>query len=307
MAAKVRVTFLGTSSAAPTRDRGLPAIALRREGHVILMDCGEGVQRRILEESVGLGKDLTILVSHLHGDHVSGLLGLLQTMSMAGRKKPVDMVAPPKLLKWLKVTSELLNVGLTFPIRFTPAKPGVVLRYHGFRIRAARATHSIDAFSYLVEENTRSGVFHPELARALRIPEGKLWSTLQKGRSVLVGGRRVSPSEVTGPKRRGVKIGYSGDTRPTTALVRFFRECDLLIFDSTFRAADAEKARERKHSTSVEAAALAKRARAKKLALTHFSARYIETGSLVREARKVFPDTVAAYDGLTLEVSPSTG
>ncbi|MDG6985405.1 MAG: ribonuclease Z [Nitrososphaerota archaeon] len=307
MAAKVRVTFLGTSSAAPTRDRGLPAIVVRREGHVILMDCGEGVQRQILEESVGLGKDLTVLVTHLHGDHVSGLLGLLQTMSMAGRKKPVDMVAPAKLLKWLDVTSDLLNVGLTFPIRFVPARPGVVLRYRDFRIRAARATHSVDAFSYVVEEGPRSGVFHPDRARALRVPEGKLWSTLQKGRSVKVGDRRVSPSEVTGPRRRGVKIGYSGDTRPSPSLVRFFRGCDLLIFDSTFRASDAAKAKERKHSTSVEAAAVAKRAKVRKLALTHFSARYVETGPLVREARKVFPETVAAFDGLTLEVSPSPG
>jgi ribonuclease Z len=297
------VTFLGTSSAAPTRERGLPAIAIRREGQVILMDCGEGVQRRFLDQSLGLGKDMAILITHLHGDHVSGLLGLLQTMSLAQRKKPIDVVAPSKLLRWLEVTSELLNIGLTFPIRFTAAKPGIVLRNPAFRVRAARAFHSIEAYSYLVEENPRPGVFHPGRARALGVPKGKLWSRLQKGRSVTVGKRKVAPTEVTGPERRGAKIGYSGDTRPSSRLVRFFSGCDLLIFDSTFRAGDREKAVERRHSTCVEAATVAKNANVKKLALTHFSARYTETSALVREARMVFPNTVAAYDGLTLEIS----
>ena len=156
--AKLSVTFLGTSSAAPTKDRGLPSIAVRREGQVILMDCGEGVQRKVLAHSVGLGKDMVILVTHLHGDHVTGILGLLQTMSLAQRRKPVDVVAPAKLLRWLEVTSELLNFGLTFPIRFKAVRPGVVLRTPEFKVRAARAVHSVEAFSYLVEENDRPGV-----------------------------------------------------------------------------------------------------------------------------------------------------
>ncbi|MDE1858639.1 MAG: ribonuclease Z [Thaumarchaeota archaeon] len=302
MPPKLLVTFLGTSSAAPTKDRGLPAIALRREGHVILMDCGEGVQRKVLEQSIGLGKDTTILITHLHGDHVSGLLGLLQTMSLAQRKKPVDIVGPAKLLRWLEVTSDLLHIGLTFPVRFTPVKPGVVLKTPEFRVRAARASHSVEAYAYLVQENPRPGVFHPEKAKALGVPEGKLWSSLQRGRSVVVDGKKIVPASVTGPRRPGRKVGYSGDTRPTGSLARFFSGCDLLIFDSTFKKGDQDKALERKHSTSAEAATLAKKAGARKLALTHFSARYTKVGHLVSEARQVFPGTVAAYDGLTLEV-----
>ena len=302
MASKLLVTFLGTSSAAPTKDRGLPAIVLRREGHVILMDCGEGVQRQVLAQSIGLGKDMTILVTHLHGDHVSGLLGLLQTMSLAQRRKAVDIVGPRKLFRWLEVTSDLLHIGLTFQIRFIPVKPGVVLRTPEFRVRAARASHSVEAYSFVVEENPRPGVFHPEKAKALGVPEGKLWSSLQRGRSVVVRGSKVSPPEVTGPRRPGRKVGYSGDTRPSAALARFFSGCDLLIFDSTFRQEDLDKAVERKHSTSVEAATLAKKAKVARLALTHFSARYTTTRQLESEARKIFPKTVAAHDGLTLEV-----
>jgi len=296
------VTFLGTSAAAPTPDRGLPAVAIRREGEVVLMDCGEGVQRRVLSESLGLGSDMTILVTHLHGDHVTGLLGLLQTMSLAQRHKPLDVVGPEKLLRWLEVTAELLHIGLTFPIHFSSAKPGVVLRTGGFRIRAARAAHSVEAFSYLVEELGRPGVFYPDRAKSLGVPEGELWSRLQKGRPVAVRGKRIEPSEVTGPPRPGRRIGYSGDTRPSAGLARFFSGCDLLIFDSTFRDSDREKAVERKHSTSLEAAELAKKAKVRQLVLTHFSARYTRVSSLVREARRVFPNTIAASDGLTIEV-----
>jgi ribonuclease Z len=296
------VTFLGTSAAVPTPSRGLPAVALKREGEVILMDCGEGVQRRVLSESVGLGGDMTVLITHLHGDHVTGLLGLLQTMSLAQRRRPLNVVGPAKLLRWLEVTSEILHIGLTFPINFSAARPGTVMRTAGFRVKAARATHSVEAFSYVLEEHRRPGVFYPEKAKALGIPEGRLWSRLQKGTAVTYHDKRIEPTEVTGPPRPGRKIGYSGDTRPSKKLVRFFSGCDLLIFDSTFRGGDREKAVERKHSTSVEAAELAKEAGARKLVLTHFSARYTSVGSLVKEARKIFPDTVAAADGLAIEV-----
>jgi ribonuclease Z len=302
MSVKLMVTFLGTSSAAPTKDRGLPAIAIRREGEVILMDCGEGVQRQVLALGIGLGKDMTILVTHLHGDHVTGLLGLLQTMSLAQRRKPLDIVGPPKLLRWLKVTSDLLHIGLTFPIRFTQAKPGALLRTDGFRVRAAKALHSVEAYAYVVEERKRPGVFYPEKARQLGVPEGKLWSRLQRGRAVEVDGRKVEPSSVAGPPRMGRKIGYSGDTRPSAKLARFFSGCDLLIFDSTFSDKDRDKALERMHSTCVEAAQLASKVRARRLVLTHFSARYTSPSVLVREARKIFPNTVAAADGLTLDV-----
>ena len=266
------------------------------------MDCGEGVQRQVLAHGIGLNKGMTVLVTHLHGDHVTGLLGLLQTMSLAQRRKLLDIVGPPRLLKWLEVTADLLNIGLTFPIGFHPAKAGVVLRLKDFRVKAAKALHSVEAFSYVVEELGRPGVFYPKKAKALGVPEGKLWSRLQKGGTVHVGGRKVSSPDVTGPPRPGRKVGYSGDTRPSPRLVRFFSGCDLLIFDSTFQAKDQDKAVERKHSTSVEAAEVAKKACARRLALTHFSARYTNVSTLVREARKTFQNTLAAADGMKLDV-----
>jgi ribonuclease Z len=266
------------------------------------MDCGEGVQRQVLARGIGLNKETTILITHLHGEHVTGLLGLLQTMSMAQRRRPLRIVGPPKLLKWLEATFDFLHIGLTFPIEFSPAKPGVVLRLKEFKVRAAKAVHSIEAYSYLLEEKGRPGVFHPEKAKSVGVPEGKLWSKLQRGHNVIAGGKMISASEVTGPPRPGRRVGYSGDTRPSAGLVRFFTGCDLLIFDSTFREADKEKAVERKHSTSVEAATVAKKAHARRLALTHFSARYGRVSSLVREARRVFPNSFAAADGMKVDV-----
>jgi len=271
-----------------------------------MMDCGEGAQRQLFRIGSGLNREAVILISHLHGDHVTGLLGLLQTMSLAQRTREVTIVAPSALSRWLKTTAETLHIGLTFQVRFNPSRVGTVYRGRDYRVRAARAIHSVESYSYLLEEFERPGVFHPERAKALGIPEGKLWARLQHGRKVTLKGRTVNPREVTDPPRPGRKVGYSGDTRPSKTLTRFFARCDLLVFDSTFSSKDEEKAFDRKHSTAREAALLAKEAGVGQLVLTHFSARYRNVGRLLREARSVFPNTLAARDGLKLEVPYQT-
>lgn len=277
-------------------------MAIQREGEVILLDCGEGVQRQVMSAGIGLNKQTTILITHLHGDHVTGLLGLLQTMSMWQRTRPLTVVAPRALSKWLDVTSELLHIGLTFPVNFVTAKGGIVLRVGEFEIGVARANHTVETFAYVVGEKPRPGIFYPEKAKILGVPQGKLWSRLQKGRSVRVGRRTIRPGQVVGPRRPARRIGYSGDTRPTAGLTRFFSGCDLLIFDSTFMEKDRDKAIARKHSTSREAATLAKNAKVGRLMLTHFSARYQTAAGLVKEARSVFPRADAASDGMKVEV-----
>lgn len=266
------------------------------------MDCGEGVQTQIVKYGVGLNKNSLILITHLHGDHVNGLIGLLQTMSMSQRRILLTIVAPNPLLKWLKTSMEVLHIGLTFELKFIPVKQGTVYKGIDYRIRAGRARHSVDSFAYLLEEYARPGVFDPRKAKGLGIPEGRKWSSLQHGRTVIVKGRKFRPADVMGDKRPGRKVGYSGDTRPAKALARFFRGSDLLIFDSTFSSGDQDKAKERMHTTSVEAAELAREAGVGKLVLTHFSARYRNVNKLLREARSIMPETVAAADGLTVEV-----
>jgi len=303
----LEVVFLGTSSATPTKGRNLPAVVIRREGQVVLMDCGEGTQKSFVERGLGINKEMVVLITHLHGDHVNGLLGLLQTMSMSQRGKKLTLVGPRGLYQWVKASMEMLHIGLSFDLQFVEARTGVVLRRDAFRIRCARASHSVEAWSYIFEETPRPGEFDKEKAKALGVPEGRKWSSLQHGKSVVVAGKRVRPSEVLGPRRPGRRVGYSGDTRPSAVLSRFFEGVDLLIFDSTFQAGDLDKAKDRMHSTCVEAAGLAKKAHVKRLVLTHFSARYRNVSPLVREARRVFPQTVAASDGMVVEVPKVSG
>jgi len=299
----LEVVFLGTSSATPTKGRNLPAVAIRREGEVVLMDCGEGTQRSFVEYGLGINREMVILITHLHGDHVNGLLGLLQTMNMSQRGRKLTLVGPRGLFEWIKASMKMLHIGLSFDLQFVATKPGVALKRDAYRIRCARANHSIEAWSFVFEETPRPGPFDSKKAVDLGDPEGRKWSSLQHGRSVVVGGRKVRPGDVLGPRRQGRSIGYSGDTRPSASLARFFSGVDLLIFDSTFAARDADKAVDRRHSTSVEAAGLAKKARVKRLGLTHFSARYRNVSSLVKEAREIFPETFAASDGMSVEVS----
>ncbi len=301
---KLEVVFLGTSSATPTKGRNLPAVAIRREGEVVLMDCGEGAQRSFVEYGLGINREMVVLITHLHGDHVNGLLGLLQTMSMSQRARKLTLVGPNGLYQWVKTSMEMLHIGLSFDLEFVAAGPGVVLKREAYRVRCARAKHSVEAWAFVFEEAPRPGIFDSKKALALGVPEGKKWSALQHGRSVVVGGRKVRPNEVLGPKRPGRSVGYSGDTRPSASLARFFSGVDLLIFDSTFAAQDAGKAIERRHSTCVEAAELAKKAGVRRLALTHFSARYRNVSALVRQAREVFPEAFATSDGMFVEVQP---
>lgn len=277
-------------------------MVIRREGEVVLMDCGEGTQRRFVEYGLGINREMVVLITHLHGDHVNGLLGLLQTMSMSQRGKKLTLVGPEGLYQWVEASMEMLHIGLSFDLQFVAARPGVVLRRDAYLIKCARASHSVEAYSYLFEETPRPGVFDAKRAKALGVPEGRKWSTLQHGRSVTVEGRTIRPREVLGPRREGRKVGYSGDTRPSATLARLFAGADLLIFDSTFAAKDRDKAVDRMHSTCVEAAELAKKAGVRRLALTHFSARYRNVSPLVREAREVFPEAFAASDGMFVDV-----
>lgn len=299
---KLSVIFLGTSSATPTKSRSLPSIAVRREAEVVLMDCGEGAQRQFVKHALGLNREMVIVITHLHGDHVNGLLGLLQTMSMTQRMRRVTIIAPADLSRWLTFTMKILHIGLTFDINFIKARQGVLFEGREYRISARRADHAIESYAYLLEEFPRPGIFNPNRAKRLGIPIGEKWSRLQHGKRAVVKGKAFRPSDVLGPRRPGRKIGYSGDTRPSRELARFFREVDLLVFDSTFLSKDKDKALERKHSTALEAARLAKVAGVKQLVLTHFSARYRSVGALLREAKGVFENTVAAHDGLEIEV-----
>jgi ribonuclease Z len=289
--------FLGTSGSMPTERRGSSSAVLKVGRGLIMFDCGEGTQRQMVRARVGFRRNMVVLVSHLHGDHVLGLPGLLQTMSLLGREKQLDIYGPSGLISYVKAFSEALG-GPTFPVILHEVQePGTV----------AASSHTLEGWSYSVLEKPRPGRFHPAKARALGVPEGPLWHRLQHGEDVEVEGRVVEPGMVADPPRRGRKVVYSGDTRPTAELMELARGADVLVHEATFAEELAERAREDGHSTTSEAAGVARDAGVRLLVLTHLSSRYPEPGVLLDEARKVFQRVVIAEDLMELEVPVDEG
>ena len=298
----MKLVFLGTSAAQPTIERGMTCICLVLDKEILMFDAGEGAQIAFQKAKIGWNKKMKIFVTHLHGDHCVGILGLLQTMSLQNRTESLDIFGPPGIDEFLAANLKILNFGLTFPVRIIKIKEGPVFDDPAYEIHVCEAEHSIPAYSYLFVEKDRPGKFYPEKAKQMGVPEGELWHELQSGKEVKVGEKTIKPSDVMGEKRSGRKIGISGDTRPTKKLEEFFRGCDYITFDSTYSDTLRDKAKENYHSTSVEAAELAKRAGVSNLILTHFSARYDDAEELVKEAKAVHGSAIAAKDLMEIEI-----
>lgn len=298
----MKLVFLGTSAAQPTVERGMTCICLVLDKEILMFDAGEGAQIAFQKAKLGWNKKMRIFVTHLHGDHCVGILGLLQTMSLQNRTESLDIFGPPGIDEFLAANLKILNFGLTFPVRIIKIKEGPVFDDPAYTIHVCEAEHSIPAYSYLFAEKDRPGKFYPEKAKQLGVPEGELWHELQSSKEVKVGEKTIRPSDVMGEKRPGRKIGISGDTRPTKKLEEFFKGCDYITFDSTYSDTLRDKAKENYHSTSVEAAELAKRAGVSNLILTHFSARYDDAKELVKEAEAVHGSVIAAKDLMEIEI-----
>lgn len=298
----MKLVFLGTSAAQPTAERGMTCICLVLDKEILMFDAGEGAQIAFQKAKLGWNKKIRIFVTHLHGDHCVGILGLLQTMSLQNRTESVDIYGPKGIEEFIAANLKILNFGLTFPVRITRIREGLVLDDSGYIIHTCEAEHSIPAYSYLFAEKDRPGRFYPEKAKQLGVPEGKLWHDLQNDKDVTIQGKTIRPADVMGEKRKGIRIGISGDTRPTTKLEEFFRGCDYITFDSTYSDSLKDKAKENYHSTSKQAAELAKKAGVSNLILTHFSARYDDTVELVNEAKTIHGSVVAARDLLEINI-----
>jgi ribonuclease Z len=300
----MQLVFLGTSSGVPTVRRGLSSIALMRGAELLLFDAGEGMQRNFIKAGLGMNKKMKIFITHMHADHCVGLLGLLQTMELQGRDKSVDIYGEPRLEEFLRENMRIIGFRLTFDIIVHKIEnEGLVVRERDYQVSCCQALHSVPSFAYCLEEFDRPGIFNVTEARKLGIPEGNLYSKLQRGEDIVYGGKTIRASHVVGPPRKGRKIGISGDTRPTDKLARFFKECDLLVFESTYSRGKQEKAIENAHSTAAEAATIAKNAEVDKLLLTHFSARYDETSPLVKEASAIHYNVEAAEDLKVVKIS----
>ena len=268
-----------------------------------MFDAGEGAQISYLKSGLPWNKKMKIFVTHLHGDHCIGILGFLQTMNLQSRTEPVEIFGPDGIDEFIAANIKILNFGLSFPVLISRINEGLIVDEKDYSVFASDAKHGIPAFSFRFDEKDRPGEFYPEKAKALEIPEGKLWHELQMGNSIEIDGKKIVSSQVTGDKRSGRKIGVSGDTRPTDKLTEFFKNCDYLSFDSTFADELKDKAVEANHSTAKEAAELAEKANVSTLILTHISARYNDESILLEEAKKTHDNTITAKDLLEVNIS----
>jgi ribonuclease Z len=302
------ITFLGTAAATPTIDRNVAGLAVQREGETLLFDCGEGNQRQMMRYGVGF-TFREIFFSHYHADHLLGVTGLLRTMGLQDRSAPVTLYGPKGAQRVLGAAITLGIERNKFPVDIIEVKPGDRLARDDYEIVVFATEHRADTVGYALVEHTRLGRFDPDRARALGIPEGPLWGQLHKGKTVtLDDGRMVGPAELVGPPRAGRTLVYSGDTRPHLAVIEAARGADLLVHEATFGGDEMERARETGHSTAAEAARVALEAGVRRLVLTHISSRYSrEASELLAEARAVFPETVIARDGMTVDVPYADG
>jgi ribonuclease Z len=294
---ELKIVFLGTAAAIPTFQRGLSSIAIVRGAEILIFDTGEGMQLKYIRSKLGMNKKMKIFITHIHGDHCLGLLGLLQTLSLMGRTKPIEIFGEPRVEEFILLNQKILNFNINYQIVVHKIQnEGVLVEEKDYCIKTCFADHSILAFSYLIEEYKRPGIFDVEKARKYGIPEGQLYRLLQHGIDIEYKGRKLFAKNFTGPSRPGRKIGISGDTRPSKKLQQFFTGCDVLVFESTFTEQEKNKAVERFHSTALETSLFAKNADVKKLILTHFSSRYDDLNLIKNEAKINFENVHIAQD-----------
>ena len=298
----LRLTFLGTSAAQPTASRNLSALAVRRGGELILVDCGEGTQRQLIR--YGAGFDVAaIFFTHFHADHYLGAIGFLRTLSMLHRQVPLRLYGPRPARRLLEIMLFTGADALSFEVDIRELAPGDAVRLEDAEVRAFATDHRTPSLGYALAEDVRPGRFHPDRATALGVPPGPLFGQLQHGRTVELGGRRIRPEDVMEPPRRGRLVVITGDTRPAQATVDAAQRADLLVHDATFGDAEQERAQETLHSTAREAARVARAAGVGTLVLTHLSTRYDQDPRpLLAQAREEFGDVEVAYDGLVMEV-----
>jgi ribonuclease Z len=295
------LVFLGTSGSMPTAQRAPTAILVRRGGERLLFDCAEGTQRQLLRSEIGLVELKEIFLTHYHADHYLGLPGMLKTFALRGRAAPITIYGP-RGLRRLFVALKVIFGRLTYPYYLEELEPGTVLDRGDYDLAAFPVEHGLHALGYALVEHERPGRFDVDTATALGVPEGPERGLLQAGQTVtLPRGGAVTPEMVLGPPRAGRKLVLAGDTGPSQSVIEAARGAEVLVHEATFCHEEEERARETAHSTALDAAAIAREADVRMLALTHLSPRYLG-GQVASEARTVFPDTVVPKDFDIIEI-----
>lgn len=297
----MELIFLGTSSAVPSKYRNHTALALKAFGEVFLFDCGEGTQRQMAQIKLSPMKVNKIFISHLHGDHILGIPGIIQSMGFRDRKEPLHIYGPPGLSEVLKSALKLGYFSMDFDIHSHELEEGVIIENEQYKIECVKTEHNVPNLSYSIQE-IKKPYFIKEKAVKLGLKPGPEFGKLHRGIPIKIDDRIIQPEEVLGEERKGIKIAYSGDTRPCEAMIKLAQNSDVLIHESTFEPGHESKASETGHSTAQDAANIAKEACVKTLILTHISTRYKKSNLLKKSAKEIFENTLLAEDLMVFEI-----
>lgn len=288
----MEILFLGTSAAVPSKQHSTSCVAVKSGQDIVLLDCGEGSQRQLMLSPFSFMKVRAVLVTHLHGDHVFGLPGLLQTMSLSNRTDPLLVCGPPGTAAALEAMMSVTEGETSYPVHVQEVSGGERLEAGCFSIGPYATDHGIASVGYVVRDPDRPGRIDAEKARSLGIDSGREMAELKSGHAV----RGVRPEDVVGPTIPGYRVAYSGDTRPCGTEDSAVSGADVLIHEATYMDSESRNASEHFHTTARQAAEVALRAGVSHLILTHISNRYDDRDAVRDEARSVFPESYVADD-----------
>ena len=293
--------IIGTSGMMPLPNRHLTSVLLRRDGEMMLFDCGEGTQVSLKRMNLKWKKISRIFISHMHADHVTGLPGLLMLSSQVDRDMPLHIYGPPKIQQFVEANRTILDMYINYEIIVHPVtEEGIILEEDDFYVKAFPLQHTKPCFGYTLVEHPRPGEFFPEQAKQLGVPMGPMWAKLQSGDSVtLESGEVIDSSQVMGPERPGRTFSYVTDTLYHESIASHVQNSDFFVCEGMFEHSLEESAREKKHLTAAQAGMIARDAGGvKKMGLIHYSPRYTdkELKMLLEEAKPFFPNTVLLRD-----------
>ncbi|MFG6114430.1 ribonuclease Z [Halobacillus sp. MO56] len=294
--------FLGTGSGVPSKERNVSALALQmlqERQSTWLFDCGESTQHQILRTNIRPRRIEKIFITHLHGDHIYGLPGLLSSRSFQGGETPCTIYGPKGLKEYVETALRVSGTRLPYPLEIIEVTEGVIYEDDGLQVKSIRLEHGLESFGYIIQEKDQPGELLPERLKEAGVSPGPIYQRIKQNEATeLSDGRVIQRVDFIGPSKRGRKIAILGDTRYLESLADDLKHADILVHEATFAGADEQLAYDYFHSTNRQAAQLAKLADAKQLILSHISSRYQgeEAEELLREAREIFPNTVIAHD-----------
>lgn len=298
----MELIFLGTGAGIPSKERNVSAIALtllQELNSIWLFDCGEATQQQILRTSIRPGKINKIFITHLHGDHIFGLPGLLSSRSFQGGNTLLTVYGPKGIRKYIETSLRISNTNLTYPLSIVEYTEGVLFEERGFTVHCKKLNHGIPSYGFRIVEHDKLGELLVEKLKHIGISPGPIYKEIKENEQVTMpDGKVIHRVDFLGPNKQGRIISILGDTRLTSKNKSFVKNSDVLVHEATFSHQKKDLAFKYFHSTTVEAAALAQEAHVKKLILTHISSRYQQgdCSRLLQEAREVFPNTLLAHD-----------